>query len=90
MRTPRRRSSAAVLELELWSRGRRLDVVARLRDLLPGRYAVGLTGRGPDGTKLPAGRYVVRLRARPVDGGSDGDLSFEQAIFTIVRPAETP
>jgi hypothetical protein len=79
-----------VLELELWSRGKSLGVVARLRDLLPGRYAVGLTGRGPDGRRLRPGRYVVRLESRPVDGASDADVSYEQAIFTIVRPAEAP
>ena len=58
-----------VLELELWTAdGRRLGVLARLRDVLPGRYAFGLTGRGPNGRLLPAGSYVLRLRAHPVDG----------------------
>ena len=40
-----------------------------LRDLLPGSYAVGLTGRGPNGQRLAPGRYVVRLRAFAVDAG---------------------
>ena len=75
-----------VLELELWTaEGRRLGVLARMRDVLPGRYAFGLTGRGPHGKVLAAGTYVVRLRAHPVDG-EDGSLpSTAEAVFTIQR-----
>src|SRR6185437_5154903 len=40
-----------------------LGLLARVRDVLPGRYAFGLTGRGPNGGKLPAGRYSLRLLA---------------------------
>jgi hypothetical protein len=40
-----------------------------MRDLLPGRVVYGLTGRGPDGTPLPAGRYRVQLVARPTAAG---------------------
>jgi hypothetical protein len=59
-----------LLEVELWTvRGKRLGVLARLRDLLPGRYAVGLTGRGPDGRPLKPGAYVVQLRAHSADVG---------------------
>jgi hypothetical protein len=47
--------------------GKRLGVLARLRDLLPGRYELALTGRGPDGKRLAPGRYVVRLRAQSAD-----------------------
>jgi subtilisin family serine protease len=46
-----------------------LGLLARLRDLLPGRYAFGLTGRDPAGAVLPAGTYQLRLIAWPVDGG---------------------
>jgi hypothetical protein len=60
----------ARLELELWrDGGRRLGLVAQLRNLLPGQYLYGLTGRGPAGKKLRPGRYVLRLAAYPTGGG---------------------
>ena len=75
-----------VLELELWTAaGRRLGVLARLRDVLPGRYAFGLTGRGPNGGILPEGSYVLRLRAHPVDGDDGTRPSTAEAVFTITR-----
>jgi hypothetical protein len=49
--------------------GRFVGVLARLRDLLPGTYAFGITGRGPKGARLPRGTYQLRLVAWPVDGG---------------------
>ncbi len=39
-------------------RRRALGVLARRRELLPGRYTFGLTGRGPDGERLRRGAYV--------------------------------
>jgi subtilisin family serine protease len=57
-----------VLEVQLWRRGELLGVLSRRRELLPGRYTFGLTGRGPGGERLPRGAYVVRLVARPGDG----------------------
>ena len=75
-----------LLELELWTAdGRRLGVLARLRDVLPGRYAFGLTGRGPSGKVLPEGAYVLRLRAHPVDGDDGTPPSTAEAVFTIER-----
>ncbi|HYY76278.1 MAG TPA: S8 family serine peptidase [Gaiellaceae bacterium] len=75
-----------LLELELWTAdGRRLGVLARLRDVLPGRYAFGLTGRGPSGKVLAEGRYVLRLRAYPVDGEDGTEPSTAEAVFTITR-----
>ena len=75
-----------LLELELWTaQGRRLGVLARLRDVLPGRYAFGLTGRGPDGKVLSDGTYVIRLRAHPVDGDDGTAPSTAEAVFTINR-----
>jgi hypothetical protein len=75
-----------LLELELWTAaGRRLGVLARLRDVLPGRYAFGLTGRDPHGKLLPAGDYVLRLRAHPVDGDDGTQPSTAEAVFTIER-----
>ena len=50
-------------------RGPSLGVLARLRDVLPGTYAFGLTGRGPVGEPLSPGRYVVTIVGYPVDGG---------------------
>jgi hypothetical protein len=50
-------------------KGRDLGLLSRLRDVLPGRYAFGLTGRGPNGGILPAGRYSLALRAFPAAGG---------------------
>jgi hypothetical protein len=49
--------------------GRRIGLLARLRDLLPGRYAFGLTGRGPSGRVLASGRYRLRIVAWPTGGG---------------------
>ncbi|MGH3039567.1 MAG: hypothetical protein ACRDLZ_09235, partial [Gaiellaceae bacterium] len=75
-----------VLELELWTvKGRRLGVLAQMRDVLPGRYAFGLTGRGPQGKVLPEGDYVLRLRAHPVDGDDGTQPSVAEAAFTIQR-----
>ena len=56
------------LEIELWRGGERLGVLSRRRELLPGRYAFGLTGRDPQGERLPRGAYTIRLVARPEDG----------------------
>src|SRR5581483_4566709 len=51
----------ARLDVILWrSNGPQVGTLARLRDVLPGRYTFGLTGRGPDGARLPSGDYVVR------------------------------
>ena len=56
------------LEIELWRGDERLGVLSRRRELLPGRYAFGLTGRDPQGERLPRGSYTIRLVARPEDG----------------------
>jgi subtilisin family serine protease len=49
--------------------GTSVGLMARLRDVLPGRYTFGLTGRGPDGQFLPPGNYVLRVIAYPVEQG---------------------
>ena len=73
-----------LLDLELWTpKGKRLGVIARLRDLLPGRYAFGLTGRGPDGKVLAPGTYVLRLRAQPVDAADGTPPSTADTVFRI-------
>jgi hypothetical protein len=73
-----------LLDVELWTpEGKKLGLIARLRDLLPGRYAIGLTGRDALGKVLPAGMYVLRLRAQPVDA-DDGTLpSTAQTVIRI-------
>jgi subtilisin family serine protease len=58
------------LDLELWSpEGGRVGLLARLRDVLPGRYSFGVTGRDPTGAVLPAGEYQLRLVAYGTDDG---------------------
>jgi subtilisin family serine protease len=58
------------LDLELWSpEGGRIGLLARLRDVLPGRYSFGVTGRDPSGAVLPAGQYELRLIAYGTDTG---------------------
>jgi hypothetical protein len=66
------------LDVVLVRDGKPVGMLARLRDLLPGRYRIGLTGFGPQGRPLPAGNYVVELLAYPVDGGppSTGNVGF--------------
>ena len=49
--------------------GQPLGLLARVRDVLPGTYAFALTGRAPSGARLAPGKYVLRLRAFPTDGG---------------------
>jgi minor extracellular serine protease Vpr len=48
--------------------GTTLGLLVRMRDLLPGRYAFGLTGRDPNGNRLPSGDYTLALTAVPPDG----------------------
>nr|MBA2537956.1 hypothetical protein [Actinomycetota bacterium] len=75
-----------LLVAELWTRdGKRLGVLARLRNLLPGRYAFGLTGRGPSGRELRPGDYTLRLVARPVAGDYGALVSRVNVPFTITR-----
>jgi subtilisin family serine protease len=58
------------LDLELWSPGGgRIGLLARLRDVLPGRYSFGVTGRDPTGASLPSGEYQLRLLAYGTDPG---------------------
>jgi hypothetical protein len=52
--------------------GRSLGLLARIRDVLPGRYTFQLTGRGAGGAALAPGRYVAAVVAFPADGGLPG------------------
>jgi subtilisin family serine protease len=59
------------LDLQLYdAKDRFLGTLAQLRDVLPGRYRFGLTGRGAVGRVLHSGSYTLRLVATPVGGGS--------------------
>ncbi len=60
----------ARLDVELWHGGERIGLLARLRDLPPGRIAIGLTGRDPEGNLLAPGQYRIRLIAVPTTGGT--------------------
>ena len=57
-----------LLEVQLWRGTSLLGVLARRRELLPGRYTFGLNGRGPSGEPLRAGKYAIRVVAWPGDG----------------------
>ena len=68
------------LSIDLYRGDRRLGRLALVRDMLPGRYSFGITGRGVNGRRLPAGGYGLRLTATPVGGG---DADVETVPFTI-------
>ena len=68
------------LDLELWRGEERMGRLSRLRNLLPGRYTFGLTGRGPGGRRLAPGRYQLRLLAYPP---GDAPPSRQNVEFTI-------
>jgi hypothetical protein len=53
----------------LRANGERVGLLARLRDLIPGHLAIGITGRDPDGERLEPGRYRLRLSAWPTEAG---------------------
>jgi hypothetical protein len=62
------------------SSGTHLGLLVRMRDLLPGSYAFGLTGRDPNGNTLPAGDYTLALAAIPPDGSR---ATYRKVLFTI-------
>ncbi len=69
------------LDVVLWrADGTQVGTLARLRDVLPGRYTFGITGRGPDGQRLPAGAYTLRIVGYPVQGGP---VSRRRLPFTL-------
>jgi minor extracellular serine protease Vpr len=58
------------LDISLWNaRGVRLGLLARLRDVLPGRFEFGITGRSPAGAPLARGAYQLRIVAKPTTTG---------------------
>jgi hypothetical protein len=71
------------LRIDLYRGEKRLGVLAGLRDVLPGRYSFGITGRSPNGRRLRPGTYELRVTAIPVAGGA---LDVERVPFSIVAP----
>lgn len=59
------------LDVELWRGRERLGLLARLRNVLPGSYAFGVTGRGPRGGTLGRGSYRLRIVATPPAGAPE-------------------
>jgi subtilisin family serine protease len=60
----------ALLVLHLrGSDGSKLGTLAQLRDLLPGHFAFGITGRDANGDTLEPGKYRVVLTAYPTGQG---------------------
>jgi len=58
------------LDVELLrASGERIGLLARLRDLIPGHVAIGITGRDPEGDLLARGVYRLRLTAWPTEQG---------------------
>lgn len=71
----------SLLDVDLWrADGTRVGLLVRLRDVLPGRYTFGLTGRDPSGQLLPPGNYVVKIIGYPVEGRP---LSRRRLPFTL-------
>jgi hypothetical protein len=59
---------------------RDIGLLVRMRDLLPGSYAFGLTGRDPNGNTLPSGDYTLTLIAFPPDHSR---ATFRKVAFAI-------
>ena len=73
------------LDVVLWrADGTQVGVLARLRDVLPGRVTFGVTGRGPDGQLLPPGDYVLRVVGYPMEPGPP---TRRRLPFTLRPPA---
>jgi hypothetical protein len=69
------------LDITLWSKkGVRLGLLARLRDVLPGSYQFGITGRSPAGAPLARGVYQLRIVAVPT---AKGPATRRSLTFTI-------
>jgi len=69
-----------LLEVELWKGRERIGLLARRRELLPGRYTFGLTGRDPAGDRLARGTYTIRVIALPGDGTRKQSDSIEYRV----------
>jgi subtilisin family serine protease len=69
------------LEIALRTKeGKRLGLLARIKDLLPGRFIFQITGRAPTGEILTPGVYNLVLRAYPTTPGPASRKSIEVRI----------
>ena len=68
-RRPARAGRAASCSTSGEATARKLGILAQLRDLLPGRFAFGLTGRDANGDTLEPGKYRLVLTAYPTGQG---------------------
>ena len=75
-----------MLAIDLYRGKREVGRLAQIRDVLPGRYAFGITGRGPRGGRLPKGDYVLRILAVPV-GRSAADEQLVRVHDQVIPPA---
>jgi hypothetical protein len=66
------------------SGGRFIGRLAELRDLLPGAYSFGITGRAPTSVPLAPGNYELRLEAWPTSP-ADATPSRATVKFTIQK-----
>ena len=73
----------SLLEVELWRDAEFIGTIVRLRDLLPGRHAIGLTGRAPDGSQLRPGRYQLQFVARPAVAGYGDVVTLPGPAFSV-------
>ena len=86
----RRIEPATKVEVALWNgAGRYLGVLARMRDVLPGHYVFGLTGRSPAGATLAPGDYRLRVAAFPSGGGKVSMRTLRFTIKPATKTAET-
>ncbi len=69
------------ISIDLYRDDRRLGRLALVRDVLPGRYSFGITGRGVDGRRLRPGLYALHVTAVPI-GGGEAD---EQVVPFAIR-----
>jgi hypothetical protein len=89
--TSERRIEPAVrVDVGLWNEaGQFLGLLARMRDVLPGRYVFGLTGRNPAGVALALGNYRLQIAAFPSGGGRTSARSLRFAITPAKRTNTT-
>ena len=58
------------LQIDLYRSGVHVGSLVRIREVLPGRYAFGITGRGPNGRRLRTGDYELKVVATAVGGAA--------------------
>ena len=76
------------LAIELWKGDEPLGPILRLRDLLPGRYAIALTGRDPAGEPLEPGEYRLRFIAQPASADEGAAAPILGPRFTITEAGQ--